>query len=368
MLLSELPPYRAGIPAPCDVVDRRTGKADRVMVEVDVGIPIDAGRTLPYGACFGDVWPVSRLFYGRGHGYDSIGELDYLRSGDDFFAPDHVLGVHHLNQPGVARRSSGLALVSVRAFVDWAELVGDPDFDLGWRRPHAETGRAFPFDPLKQTPVPMDDGFRARYSFDEAFADRLRRVARENFVIRPGGVWMRMPLPVWRIFEGTIGLDPFPRGPRSQTTSFALDRLEDVEAQLRATSGRRVDGAIAARSARIHHLDADVADGARDDLDVLCRTDLRDAAAAAARVLPMLDPASIDVWHALVNAPPPAGLRDRREAASAFVRLAEGIAAAEPSDERSVWLDRHDTLRYRLQVLELPRTAAYALPEMPGPA
>jgi hypothetical protein len=368
MLLSELPLYRARIPAPCDVVDRRTGKAARVMVEVDVEIPIDAGRALPYGARFGDVWPVSRLFYGRGHGYDSIGELAYLRSGADFLAPDHVLGVHHLNQPGVTHRSSGLALVSLRAFADWAELVGHPDFDLGWRRPHAATGETFPYDPLKRTPVPLDDGFRARYSFDEAFADRIRSVARQNFVIRPGGVWMRMPLPVWRIFEGTIGLDPFPRGPRAQTTSFALDRLGDVETQLRATTGRRAEAAIAARSARIHHLDIDVADGGRDDLDVLCRTDIRAAAAAASRVLPTLDPASVDVWHALVNAPAPADLRDRREAASAFVRLAEGIAAAEPSDERSVWLDRQDTLRYRLQAIELPRTAPDARPKVPGPA
>lgn len=368
MLLSDLPLYRARIPAPCDVVDRRTGAADRLMVELDVEIPIDAGRRLPYGARFGDVWPVSRLFYGRGHGYDSIGELDYLRSGDDFLAPDHVLGVHHLNQPGVVHRSSGLALASVRAFADWAELVGDPNFNFGWRHPHAQTGQAFPFDPLKQTPVPMDDGFRARYSFDEAFADRLRRAVRENFVIRPGGVWVRMPLPVWRIFEGTIGLDPFPRGPRAQTTSFALDRLEDVEAQLRATSGRRAETAIAGRSARIRHLDADVADGGRDDLDVLCRTDVRDAAAAAARVLPTLDPASIGVWHALVNSPPPGDLQDRREAASAFVRLAEGIAAAEPSDERSLWLDRHDILRYRLQALELPRSGPDNRPRVPGPA
>ena len=356
MLLSDLPLYQTRISTPCDVVDRKTGVADRVEVEVEIGIPIDAGRKLPYGARFGNVWPVSRLVYGPGQGYDTIHELKYLRSGNDFLAPAHVIGRQHLDQPSVAFGSSGLVLRSYRAVKDWAELVDEPSIDLDWKRPHATTGVRFPFRPSKSSPVAIDDAFKSRYSFDDSFVAHLRKTVRENFVMRPGGIWMRMPLPVWRIVDGSIGLDPFPRGSRAQTTSFALDRLADAEALLGATSGRRAEAAIAAREASVLHLDADIPSGGRDDLDVLCRTDMSDAATAAARLVPALDRETVDTWHALVNTPHCCDLQGRRDAALAFISLAEGVAASERSAERDEWLERHGTLQYRLQALELPRT------------
>jgi hypothetical protein len=369
MLLSDLPLYKTRISTPCDIVDRKTGVADRVEVEVEIGIPIDAGRKLPYGARFGNVWPVSRLVYGPGHGYDTIPEVEYLRSGNDFLAPAHVIGKQHLDHPSVAFGSSGLVLRSYRALKDWAELVDEPNIDLDWKRPHATTGERFPFHPSKSSPVAIDDAFKLRYSFDDSFVARLRKSVRENFVMRPGGIWMRMPLPVWRIVKGSIGLDPFPRGVSAQTTSFALDRLADVEALLGATAGRRAEAAIAAREASILHLDPDIPNGGRDDLDVLCRTDVSDAATAAARLVPALDRATVDVWHALVNTPASCDLDSRRDAALAFISLAHGVAASEPSGERDEWLERHGTLTYRLQALELPRTGhGDALVAAPRPA
>jgi hypothetical protein len=356
MLLSDLPLYKTRISAPCDVVDRKTGVVDRLGVEVEIEIPIDPGRKLPYGARFGNVWPVSRLVYGPGHDYDTIYEIEYLRSGNDFLAPAHVIGRQHLDQPSVAFGPSGLVLRSYRAVKDWAELVDEPSLDFGWKRPHATTGKRFPFLPPTSSPVVIDAAFKSRYSFDGSFIERVRKCVRENFVMRPGGIWMRMPLPVWRIVEGSIGLDPFPRGFQAQTTSFALDRLADAEALLGATSGRRAEAAIAAREASVLYLDADVPNGGRDDLDVLCRTDMSDAATAATRLVPVLDRATVDIWHALVNTPEPFDLQGRRDAALAFIGLAEGVAASEPSGERDEWLERHGTLRYRLQALELPRT------------
>lgn len=359
MLFAELPTYTARIDAPCDVIERDTGRDDRVSVAIDVEIPMDADRRLPFGARFGGAWPVSRLIYGPTGRYDAV-DVDYLRSGNDFFAPSHILSEVHLTEPSVAYRPNGLRLVSYRAFQDWAKLVGARDLNLDWERPHSTSRRAIRYTPDRSAPVAIDDGFERRYAFDRSFVDRIRRIVRENFVMRPGGIWMRMPLPVWRLHSGGIGLDPYPRGVGAQTASFALDRLEDLEALIRSTEGRQAEAIIGARSAAVHFLDADVPHGRRDDLAALCRTDVVHAARSAASLLPTLDGQVVGLWHSIMERPERVTPDGRADMARTFLGVFHGVEASSPSQEREAWLTRTSVLATRLATIEIPRLAAEA--------
>lgn len=354
MLLADLPTYRARIEVPCDVVERRTGRDDRVSVAIDVEIPIDADRRLPFGARFGGAWPVSRMLYGPTGGYDSI-DVDYLRSGNDFFAPSHILSELHLREPSVSFGPAGLRLVSYQAFKDWAKLVGARELNLDWEQPHSTTRRAFPYSPNRAAAVPFNEAFEGRYAFDGSFAERIRAIVRDNFMMRPGGIWMRMPLPVWRLHGGEIGLDPFPRGAGAQTTSFALDRLDDLETLVRATAGRRAEGTIGGRTAAIHFLDPEAVRDRRDDLAILCRTDIPQAARAAAPLLPSLDGEIVAAWHSIAGRTMPDTVEGRAAAAQAFLQVRTGVAATPISEERDAWLSRTAFLGTRLEAIELPR-------------
>ncbi len=357
MLLAELPTYTARIDVPYDVIEHGTGRDDRVSVTIEVAVPIDARRDLPIAASFGGAWPVSRMVYGPTGRYDAI-DVDYLRAGNDFFAPSHILNERHLNEVSVAFGPGGLRLASYRAFQDWEKLVGARDLNLDWEQPHRSSRRTIRYTPDKAPSVSIDAAFRERYAFDEAFANRIRRTIRENFVMRPGGIWMRMPLPVWRIHDKAIGLDPFPRGQDAQTSSFALDRLDDLERQVRATVGRQAEAAIAGRAATIHHLDPDILNGHRDDLAVLSRSDIVQATHSLAPLLPVLDRSTVATWHSLLKRPGPAAAEGRADTARAFIEVVRGVQAAEPSEEREAWLNRTSVLAYRLEQIELPRLAA----------
>lgn len=359
MLLAELPTYRARIEVPCDVIEHRTGRDDRVSVAIDVDIPIDAGRRLPFGARFGGAWTLSRMFYGQNGRYDSI-DVDYLRSGNDFFAPSHILSEAHLTEHSVSTGPAGLRLASWRAFQDWAKLVGAREIDLDWEQPHSTTRRAFPYSPNRAAAVPLNEAFEGRYAFDQSFVERIRAVVRDNFVMRPGGIWMRMPLPVWRLHDGVIGLDPFPRGAGAQTTSFALDRLDDLETLVRKTAGRRAEDAIAGRTAAIHFLAPEAAQDRRDDLAILCRTDISQAVRAAAALLPSLDGGTVAAWHSIASGSAPDTNDGRAEAARAFLDVRSGVTAAPTSEERDAWLNRTAMLGTRLEAIELPRIAPRA--------
>lgn len=356
MLLAELSTYTARIEVPCDVIEHRTGRDDRVSVEIDVDIPLDADRQLPFAARFGNVWPVSRMIYGPTGGYDSL-DVDYLRSGSDLFAPSHILSERHLTEVSVAFGPGGLRLASYRAFQDWAKLVGARDLNLDWEHPHSTTGRAIRYTPDKGAAVPLDETFRGRYAFDGSFVERVRRIVRDNFVMRPGGIWMRMPLPVWRLHDGHIGLDPFPRGVGAQTASFALDRLDDLETLVRATTGRRAEATIGGRTAAIHFLDPEVAQARRDDLAVLCRTDIPHAVRAAAPLLPSLDGGIVAAWHSIAGRTGPDTRDGRADVARAFLGVRRGVAAVAGAEERDAWLSRTAILAARLEAIELPRLA-----------
>jgi hypothetical protein len=356
MLLAELPTYRARIEVPCDVVERRTGRDDRVSVEIDVDIPLDADRQLPFAARFGSAWPISRMIYGPTGRYDSL-DVDYINAGSDLFAPSHILSERHLTEVSVAFGPGGLHLASYRAFQDWAKLVGARDLNLDWEHPHSTTGRAIRYTPDKSAAVSLDEAFRGRYAFDGSFDERVRRIVRDNFVMRPGGIWMRMPLPVWRLHDGHIGLDPFPRGAGAQTASFALDRLEDLEAMVRATTGRRAEATIGGRTAEIHFLDPEVAQAQRDDLAVLCRTDIPHAVRAAAPLLPSMDGEIVAAWHSIAGRTGPDTRDGRADMARTFLGVCRGVAASVATGERDAWLSRTAILAARLETIELTRLA-----------
>lgn len=356
MMLAELPTHTARIEVPCDVIEHRTGRDDRVLVTIDVAIPLDAARHLPIVARFGNAWPVSRMIYGPTGRYDNL-DVDYLRSGSDFFAPSHILGERHLAEASVSFGPAGLRLASYRAFQDWSKLVGARVLNLDWEQPHATTRRTIRYTPDRSAAVPLDEAFGDRYAFDRTFAERIRTTVRDNFVMRPGGIWMRMPLPAWRLHDGHIGLDPFPRGPGAQTASFALDRLDDLETLVRAIAGRKAEATIAGRTAAIHFLDSEMPHGRRDDLAILCRTDILHAARAATPLLASLDGAVVAEWHSILERAGPDTTDGRADVARTFLRVARGIAAAPESDERDAWVNRNAALATRLQAIELPRLA-----------
>ena len=365
MLLAELPIHKTRIDVPCDVIVRRTGLDDRVSATVEIDIPIDAGRDLHIGARFGGAWPVSRMIYGPTGRYDSL-DVDYLRAGNDFFAPSHILSERHLAEVSVSFTPGGHRLASYRAFQDWAKLVGARDLNLDWEQPHSATRRPIRYGPDRKSAAAVDAAFEERYEFDPSFADRIRKVVRENFVMRPGGIWMRMPLPVWRLHDGEIGLDPFPRGQGAQTSSFALDRLADLETQVRATGGRQAEASIAGRTSAVHYLDPDIPHGQRDDLAVLCRSDIVQAARSLAPLLPSLDGRVVAAWHSILERPRPETPDGRADTTRAFLQVVQGVLAAEAGEEGEAWLQRTSVLAYRLETIELPRLAP-AVGTLPTP-
>lgn len=349
MNITDLPIHRTSIVAPCDVIERATGKDERVSVAFPIEVPLDAGGELPTAARFRNIWPLTRFTYCHFEGRDNC-DADYLRCGDALLAPVQVLGSKHMNKASVTREYGRFELANYDAFHDLSMTQGGPDSRLlSWSSPHLATGRRFDFKPRRGDAFVLNDGFRGMFEFDRSFSDRIRRFIRTNFVMRPEGLFARMPLPSWRLHDGMIGLDPCPLYLPGWTTTFRLDRLADVHRMAEHVLGRRAAAAIAAPASSVVHLD-DVPPFAVEDLGPTARA-VSHFLSEAASVLPQVPRAVVLEWHAAMTGAPGTDV----EQAETLVRFAEAVEAAPVCAEGEAWLKRSAGLRWRLSEIDLPR-------------
>lgn len=349
MHIEDLPVHRTTIVAPCDVIDRATGRDERVSVAFPIEVPLDAGAELPTAARFEGIWPLTRFIYGSLEGRDNC-DADYLRCGDALLAPIRVLGFKHMNTPSVAREHGRLELKTYDAFADLGSTAGDPAGRLlSWNGPHVLTGRRFDFTPRRGDAFVLNDGFRGMFEFDQSFSDRIRRFIRANFVMRPEGLFARMPLPSWRLHDGMIGLDPHPLYLGGWSNTFRLDRQEDVHRMAERVLGRRAAAAIAAPVSAVVHLD-DVPPFAGDGLGPTAHA-VSHFLSEAAPVLPHAPRAAVFEWHAAMAGAPGTEV----ERAETLVRFAQAVEAAPVCPKGEAWLKRSADLRWRLSEIDLPR-------------
>lgn len=349
MGIADLPVHRTSIVAPCDVICRATGRDERVPVAFPIEVPLDAGAELPSAARFQGIWPLTRFTYGHLEGRDNC-DADYLRCGDALLAPVKVLGFKHMNRTSVTREHGRFELRNYDAFHDLGMTCGGTESRLlAWTGPHGITGRRFDSTPRRGDPFVLNDGFRGMFEFDRSFSDRIRRFIRATFLMRPEGLFARMPLPSWRLHDGMIGLDPYPLYLGGWTNAFRLDRLADVHRMAEHVLGRKAAGAIAAPVSSVVHLD-DVPAFGPDGLGPTARA-VTHFLSEAAPLLPQVARIAVLEWHGAVAGASGTDV-DRAEA---LVRFAQALEAAPVSAEGDAWLKRSAGVRWRLSEIDLPR-------------